>query len=108
MSRDTVHPDFVEAVRRASTAVRKPILGQPNGEEPHEGTSLLGGLTHRNREHGDTYKFFLDSSHTPGCDSEKPWVKWPANVWHITKKTLLSSEYHWRNAFACAGLGPSC
>ncbi|KAI0164191.1 calcium/proton exchanger [Xylariaceae sp. FL1272] len=59
---------------------------------PNEHTSLLGGTNGSGRcHHSPTYEFFFNSKHTPGADSPKPWVKYPAHVWHITKATLLSS-----------------
>lgn len=59
-----------------------------------ERTPLVGGSPNGNghaKHHGPTWEFFFNSRHTPGCDNPKPWVKYPAHVWHITKATLLSS-----------------
>ena len=38
-----------------------------------------------------TWAFFLDSSRTPGQDSDNLAVRSLAHGWHITKVTLLSS-----------------
>ncbi|KAH7027914.1 Ca2+ transporter [Microdochium trichocladiopsis] len=61
------------------------------GAAPDEHTALLGsGGRSANGSHS-TRDFFFNSQVTPGLESEKPWVKYPAHVWHITKMTLLSS-----------------
>ena len=61
-----------------------------NGSAPDERTSLLGSGGGANGNHSSR-DFFFNSKVTPGVDSQKPWVKYPAHVWHITKMTLLSS-----------------
>ncbi|KAI5923547.1 Sodium/calcium exchanger protein-domain-containing protein [Camillea tinctor] len=64
-----------------------------NGE-PHEGTPLVGGRLNGHSPspcHSKTWEFFFNSKYTPGADSPKPWVSYPAHVWHIAKATLLSS-----------------
>ncbi|CAJ2504846.1 Uu.00g122400.m01.CDS01 [Anthostomella pinea] len=65
-----------------------------NGEA-HERTSLLGGGNilghHGSKSHSATWEFFFNTKHTPGTDDPKPYVKYPAHVWHIAKATLLSS-----------------
>ncbi|ORY62573.1 Sodium/calcium exchanger protein-domain-containing protein [Pseudomassariella vexata] len=63
--------------------------GDANERTPLVSTSDNGNG--HNHEHSPTYKFFLDTQETPGLGSQKPWVKWPAHVWHTTKTTLLSS-----------------
>ncbi|KAH7012039.1 calcium ion transporter [Microdochium trichocladiopsis] len=61
------------------------------GAAPDEHTALLGsGGRSANGSHS-TRDFFFNSRVTPGLESKKPWVKYPAHVWHITKMTLLSS-----------------
>ncbi|KAJ3579361.1 hypothetical protein NPX13_g1200 [Xylaria arbuscula] len=69
-----------------------------NGDgTPDEHTPLVNGngstphRSHGRKHHGPAWEFFFNSKETPGCDSPKPWVKYPAHVWHITKATLLSS-----------------
>ncbi|KAI1267923.1 calcium/proton exchanger [Xylariaceae sp. FL1019] len=86
----TALPKFRAAVRAAT--VGTPRRGQHGNGAPNEHTSLLGG-THGfgGSHHSPTFDFFFNSKHTPGADSPKPWVKYPAHVWHITKATLLSS-----------------
>ncbi|KAI1334564.1 Calcium/proton exchanger [Xylariaceae sp. FL0016] len=78
--------------------VRQSIEGShgPSNGEAHEGTPLISGV--RSMVHGSvhpphsqTWEVLFNTKHTPGADSPKPWVKWPAYVWHITKATLLSS-----------------
>ncbi|KAK7750752.1 Vacuolar calcium ion transporter [Diatrype stigma] len=64
-----------------------------NGEA-HERTSLLGngsGGINGHAHHSYTRDFFFNSSYTPGTDSRKFWVRFPAYVWHILKAVLLSS-----------------
>lgn len=65
-----------------------------NGEA-HEGTSLLGngsGGINGHAHHSYTRDFFFNSAYTPGTDSRKLWVRFPAHVWHILKAVLLSSK----------------
>lgn len=66
----------------------------PGGD--HETTPLLAnGLMpsdNHHYKHSAAYDFFLNKNSTPGTDSPQPWVKAPANVWHILKVTLLSSK----------------
>ncbi|OTB09519.1 hypothetical protein M426DRAFT_80754 [Hypoxylon sp. CI-4A] len=96
MDRDPVNlPSFHSQIRKTVTGLTSHSLGQGNGEA-HENTPLLAGNGHGNGHavangHGETYEFFFDSQHTPGTNNPKPWVKYPAHVWHITKATLLSS-----------------
>ncbi|KAK8069046.1 Ca2+:H+ antiporter [Apiospora phragmitis] len=52
----------------------------------------MGGSGLAQKDHGDTYKFFLDIWHTPGMESDKPMVKLPAQLWHIIKATLLRTK----------------
>ncbi|KAK7942701.1 Ca2+ transporter [Apiospora aurea] len=51
-----------------------------------------GSSPAQNRIHSDTYRFFLDLWYTPGMDSDNPLVKFPAQMWHIIKATLLRSK----------------
>ncbi|EMR70018.1 putative calcium proton exchanger protein [Eutypa lata UCREL1] len=63
-----------------------------NGDA-HERTSLLGsgsGGPNGDARHSYTRDFFLNSAYTPGTDSRKPWIRFPAHVWHILKAVLLS------------------
>jgi len=60
-----------------------------NRRAPDEHTSLLGSGG-ANGSHS-TRDFFFNSHVTPGINSEKLWVKYPAHAWHILKMTLLSS-----------------
>ena len=65
-----------------------------NGDA-HERTSLLGsgsGGPNGDARHSYTRDFFLNSAYTPGTDSRKPWIRFPAHVWHILKAVLLSSK----------------
>ncbi|KAI1326720.1 calcium/proton exchanger [Xylariaceae sp. FL0255] len=94
MAQHADSPTFKQTVRRAATR----LMGdesQDNGTaEPNEHTSLLrnvSGLSNHNAHHSPAFDFFFNSKHTPGTDNSKPWVKYPAHVWHITKVTLLSS-----------------
>ncbi|KAI1422490.1 calcium/proton exchanger [Xylaria sp. FL1777] len=97
MDRQTALPSFQKTVRKATGGFlgynRRPTA---NGA-PDERTPLVsenGRSSSRNddsKDHGPTWEFFFNSKTTPGRDSPKPWVKYPAHVWHITKATLLSS-----------------
>lgn len=92
MDRDTVAPNFQKAVRRTFTiGSSHHHNGGTNEDTPLLGTENAGGAN-GHHGHSKTFEFFLNSHYTPGMDSENTWVKVPANVWHITKATLLSSE----------------
>lgn len=98
MDRQTALPSIQKKVRKAATAsllAHSHSHGQDyRGENgtPDERTSLIGQNGNRDTKgHNPTWEFFLNSKHTPGCDSPKPWVKYPAYVWHTAKATLLSS-----------------
>ncbi|KAI1148464.1 calcium/proton exchanger [Nemania diffusa] len=99
MDRQTALPSFQNKMRQATSnwgALVHDHSSQENGTVS-ERTPLVrenGGSPSQNggaKNRTSTWEFFFNSSHTPGCDSPKLWVKYPANVWHITKATLLSS-----------------
>ncbi|CEJ91159.1 Putative Calcium/proton exchanger [[Torrubiella] hemipterigena] len=48
---------------------------------------------HHTRQHGGstTFQFLADSSYTPGRDSSNILVRAAAEIWHVTKVTVLSS-----------------
>ncbi|KAF3061445.1 Vacuolar calcium ion transporter [Daldinia childiae] len=97
MDRDSALPSFQSQIRKTVTGLTHTHPHQ-NGE-PNENTSLLrgnghsvqNGSAHQNGHGGGAWEFFFDSQHTPGTENPKPWVKYPAHTWHITKATLLSS-----------------
>lgn len=90
----TILPAFRNQVRKATgMSTRRDTRPHENGTL-NERTPLVGGSLNGNghaKHHSPTWEFFFNSRHTPGCDNPKPWVKYPAHVWHITKATLLSS-----------------
>lgn len=99
MDRQTALPSFQTQMRKATWG----LLGhdserRQNGNgTPDERTPLVNGngsapRNNGGKHHGPAWEFFFNSKDTPGCDSPKPWVKYPAHVWHITKATLLSSS----------------
>ncbi|KAI1200238.1 calcium/proton exchanger [Nemania serpens] len=96
MDRQTALPSIQKKVRKAATAG---LLAQGHSHDyrgengaPDEQTALLGqNGNHGAKGHNSTWEFFLNSKYTPGCDNPKPWVKYPALVWHTAKATLLSS-----------------
>ena len=65
-----------------------------NGDVNEETSLLRGGTGRPNGTAGHSYTrdFFFNSAYTPGTDSPRPWVKYPAHVWHVTKAVLLSSK----------------
>ncbi|KAH8159663.1 hypothetical protein CIB48_g8584, partial [Xylaria polymorpha] len=70
-------------------------LPRENGR-PDERTPLVSGngispVENGTKNHNSTWEFLFNSESTPGRDSPKLWVKYPAHVWHIIKATLLSS-----------------
>lgn len=70
--------------------------GDAAGDAPSETTGLLNG---RGRANGaddgpiDWKRFFFHSRNTPGTDHPNHIVRYSASTWHVTKVTLLSSEY---------------
>lgn len=96
MDRQTALPSIQKQVRAATAGLRGHAHDRrrENGT-PDERTSLIGengtSRHHDSKGHNPTWEFFLNSKYTPGCDSPKLWVKYPARVWHTTKATLLSS-----------------
>ncbi|KAI0382142.1 Calcium/proton exchanger [Hypomontagnella monticulosa] len=99
MDRNSVNlPSFHNQLRKTVTGFTTASHDPQENGDVNETTSLLHGNTHRTENghaaqthHGDTWHFFFNSQSTPGTDSPKPWVKYPAHTWHITKATLLSS-----------------
>ncbi|KAI0096728.1 calcium/proton exchanger [Nemania sp. FL0031] len=99
MGHQTVLPSFQNKMRQAATWRSPGHNGtvRENGGAPNENTPLInenGRAPTRNdgaKDRTSTWEFFFSSSYTPGRDSPKPWVKYPAHVWHVTKATLLSS-----------------
>ncbi|KAK8018730.1 Ca2+ transporter [Apiospora marii] len=63
----------------------------PQNGHAQETTPLVGS-GHARSHHSEAYEFFFDLWHTPGMESEKPLVKFPAQFWHIIKATLLRSK----------------
>ncbi|KAJ8131640.1 hypothetical protein O1611_g1982 [Lasiodiplodia mahajangana] len=82
---------------RQATTWRPNGSTRENGGTPNENTPLIrenGRAPTRHdgaKDRTSMWEFFFNSSYTPGRDSPKPWVKYPAHVWHVTKATLLSS-----------------
>ncbi|KAK8052887.1 Ca2+ transporter [Apiospora saccharicola] len=67
----------------------------PQNGRAEETTPLMGngnGNGSVYSHHSETYDFFFNLWHTPGTESEKPLVKFPAKFWHIIKATLLRSK----------------
>ncbi|KAI1472874.1 Calcium/proton exchanger [Daldinia caldariorum] len=96
MDREPVLPSFQIQLRKTVTGLTH---SHENGE-PNEDTPLLNnghvvqngnGFANHHEHSGGAWEFFFDANHTPGTDNPKPWVKYPAHTWHITKATLLSS-----------------
>ncbi|KAL7622074.1 Vacuolar membrane antiporter [Parahypoxylon ruwenzoriense] len=89
-------PSIQDQIRKTMTGFSAHDHHHENGE-PHERTSLLGhihqnGFASHHHGHGsEAWQFLFNSQYTPGADNPKPWVRYPAHVWHITKATLLSS-----------------
>ncbi|KAI1310693.1 calcium/proton exchanger [Xylaria venustula] len=96
MDRQTALPSFQKTVRKATGGLLFDHSHREN-ESPDERTPLVNqngrssAGNHGSKNHSPTWEFFFNSKSTPGCDSPKPWVKYPAHVWHIAKATLLSS-----------------
>ncbi|KAI0438397.1 calcium/proton exchanger [Xylaria telfairii] len=93
MARETALPSFKMQMRKTLGLHDPPT--RENGR-PDERTPLVGGngispTENGTKSHNSTWEFLFNSKSTPGCDSPKPWVKYPAHVWHIMKATLLSS-----------------
>ncbi|GAP87117.1 putative calcium proton exchanger [Rosellinia necatrix] len=94
-------PSFQNQVRKATWGMFGHACRSNDSQMPDERSPLITGNGNGNgrvpngnsaiKDHGSAWEFFFNSRHTPGCDSPKPWVNYPANVWHIIKATLLSS-----------------
>ncbi|KAI0421632.1 calcium/proton exchanger [Xylaria grammica] len=97
MDRQTALPSFQNTLRKATWGVLGHEHQPRENGTADERTPLVvgnGGSAPRNddtKNHSSIWEFFFNSKHTPGSDSPKPWVKYPAHVWHISKATLLSS-----------------
>ncbi|RYO97071.1 hypothetical protein DL765_011369 [Monosporascus sp. GIB2] len=111
MDHDTAKPDFHAQFRRvgqvATFGSHRHTQHRENGE-PHERTSLLGRagsvFSNGDPDHSYVRDFFFNSAYTPGADSPKPWVRYPAHVWHITKAVLLSSPLNLLLVFVPIGI----
>jgi Ca2+:H+ antiporter len=107
MDRDTGY-NVQAGIRKTATINRNNTYSRVNGgEQPHERSSLLGRIVpgaNGSAGHSPTRDFFFNSKFTPGADSPKPWVKYPANVWHVTKVTLLSSPVNILLVFVPIGI----
>ncbi|KAK7583479.1 hypothetical protein V3481_012767 [Fusarium oxysporum f. sp. vasinfectum] len=57
----------------------------------YEGSPLLGVPPVDEERHGFIRRLF-DGTSTPGKDSPNRLIKWPANIFHVTKVTLMSIE----------------
>ncbi|KAJ0135685.1 Uncharacterized protein HZ326_21294 [Fusarium oxysporum f. sp. albedinis] len=58
----------------------------------YEGSPLLHAPPVDEERHGFIRRLF-DGASTPGKDSYNRLIKWPANTFHITKVTLMSSKH---------------
>ncbi|KAI1122644.1 calcium/proton exchanger [Nemania abortiva] len=93
----SVLPSFQNKMRQATWGVLGHNGSPRENGTPNESTPLIIGNGRPSpgndgaKDHTSTWEFFFNSRHTPGRDSPKPWVKYPAHVWHIIKATLLSS-----------------
>ncbi|KAI0849736.1 Calcium/proton exchanger [Daldinia vernicosa] len=91
-------PSFQSQIRKTVTGL---TYHHENGEANEttsllrgNGHSVLNGSAHQNGHGGGAWvywEFFFNTRYTPGTENPKPWVKYPAHTWHITKATLLSS-----------------
>lgn len=119
MDRDLVNlPSFHTQIRKTVTGLTVGSQNHRENGEPHESTPLIGnGSINQNGNgnghgpghgHSETWEFLFNSHYTPGADNPKPWVKYPAHVWHITKATLLSSTYSAYSARKHAGRDSQC
>lgn len=57
-----------------------------------EHSPLLGHPSTSADRRGFWRRLLLDRTHTPGTDSPNPLIKWPANVFNVTKAALMSSK----------------
>ncbi|RYO91865.1 hypothetical protein DL766_006122 [Monosporascus sp. MC13-8B] len=111
MDHDTAKQDFHAEFRRvgqvATFGSHRHTQPRENGEA-HERTSLLGGagsvFSDGGPDHSYVRDFFFNSAYTPGADSPKPWVRYPAHVWHVMKAVLLSSPLNLLLVFVPIGI----
>lgn len=77
-----------------------------DGVAPGETTSLLAngnGQQSSRAEAPEGWRhFFFNRRKTPGTQSENRMVRYSASTWHVTKVTLLSSEF---SPFRCCAEG---
>jgi Ca2+:H+ antiporter len=100
MAENTATVNFRQELRRNKPGAEEPDEQTPliaNGSASQSGHGAGDGAGHGNG-HGftngsATREFFFNKRKTPGLHDPNPFVKYPSHVWHITKVTLLSSEY---------------
>ncbi|KAL7784953.1 Ca2+ transporter [Trichoderma ceciliae] len=67
---------------------RSPLI---NGESASSNGIQNHVVGDNRRERSTAFKFFFDTKHTPGNDSENLIVRSLAYTWHVTKVTMLSN-----------------
>ncbi|OAA48891.1 Calcium/proton exchanger [Beauveria brongniartii RCEF 3172] len=81
--------DSTKPANHDSSSERTPLL---NGEGASNGNDTAGRTHHRPPTSGSNLKHFLiNKRYTPGTEHRSIAVRSAANVWHITKVTLLSN-----------------
>lgn len=97
MDSETANPTFRESVRRTWTNGTGGDSAADNAatEGATEGTPLLnGGTGHQNGQHrGKAFRILFNTEDTPGRHSSNIAVRVLAQIWHVTKITLLSSKF---------------
>ncbi|KAH8203638.1 hypothetical protein TruAng_002168 [Truncatella angustata] len=104
MDDESVRPSFHEQVRR--TFSMGGAKRDQNGG-PHESTPLIGGENpngQQSYEHSAPRDFFFNTRYTPGQDSSNTAVKALANIWHVTKASLLSNYVNVLLVFVPVGI----
>ncbi|RDL39612.1 uncharacterized protein BP5553_03952 [Venustampulla echinocandica] len=76
--------------RTGGSGNRTRAMSPPNGD-PSEHTALLGDFEQNGARRKRGIRDFLDSSYTPGMDSENRLISLPAHTLHVTKITLFSN-----------------
>lgn len=78
----------------SNTNPMTPSSAHPGDGSANESTGLLSNRwngTDSNRRHSTMHEFFLNTSHTPGMDSDNLLVQYSASGWNVAKVTLYSS-----------------
>jgi Ca2+:H+ antiporter len=76
----------------------------PTGEQATETTGLINGIHAPTRRRTSAFASIFAKNSTPGDDSTKNYIRWPARTFTITKITLLSNYVNVLLVFVPVGI----